>query len=116
MADLLPKVEKIEDKLDIEDLFIDENKIFDVEEDLKEEDKKFILDLRDKTEFSREGNIYFKKDNDEKMKPVIKNEKQEDFNIEDVLLPWAEIPEYKIEEKMEQDLIDRKIKFKNAFS
>ena len=116
MADLLPKVEKIEDKLDIEDLFIDEDKIFDVEEDLKEEDKKFILDLRDKTEFSREGNIYFKKDNDEKMKPVIKNEKEEDFNIEDVLLPWAEIPEYKIEEKMEQDLIDRKIKFKNAFS
>ena len=77
----------------IEDLFIDEEEIFDVEEYLKQKDKKFILGLIDKTDFSREGNIYFKKDNDDEMKPVIKNEKREDFKIEDILPRKAEIPE-----------------------
>ena len=79
MTDLSPKVEKIEDKLDIDDLFIDEDEIFDA-------DKKCILDLIDKTDFSHKGNIYFMKDNDEEMKPVTKNEKKEDFKTEDILL------------------------------
>ena len=74
-------------------MFIDEEEIVDVEEYLKQKDKKFILGLIDKTDFSREGNIYFKKDNDDEMKPVIKNEKREDFKIEDILPPKAEIPE-----------------------
>ena len=77
----------------IEDLFIYEEEIFDVEEYLKQKDKKFILGLIDKTDFSREGNIYFQKDNDDKMKPVMKNEKREDFKIEDILPPKAEIPD-----------------------
>ena len=79
MANLSPKVEKIEDKLDIDVLFIDEDEIFDA-------DKKCILDLIDKTDFSHKGNICFMKGNDEEMKPVTKNEKKEDFKTEDILL------------------------------
>ena len=71
-ADLLPKIEKIEDKPDIEDLFTDEDEIFNVEEDLKEKDKNLIPDLIDKTDFSQEENIYININNDEEMKSIIK--------------------------------------------
>ena len=71
-ADLLPKIEKIEDKPDIEDLFTDEDEIFNVEEDLKEEDKNLIPDLIDKTDFSQEENIYININNGEEMKSIIK--------------------------------------------
>ena len=71
-TDLLPKIEKIEDKPDIEDLFTDEDEIFNVEEDLKEEDKNLIPDLIDKTDFSQEENIYININNDEEMKSIIK--------------------------------------------
>ena len=68
----MPKIEKIEDKPDIEDLFTDEDEIFNVEEDLKEEDKNLIPDLIDETDFSQEGNIYININNDEEMKLIIK--------------------------------------------
>ena len=68
----MPKIEKIEDKPDIEDLFTDEDEIFNVEEDLKEEDKNLIPDLIDKTDFSQEENIYININNDEEMKSIIK--------------------------------------------
>ena len=35
--------------------------------------------------------------------------------MEDILLPKPEIPEYKTNKEMEQDFIERKIKFENVF-
>ena len=68
----MPKIEKIEDKSDIEDLFTEEDEIFNVEEDLKEEDKNLIPDLIDKTDFSQEENIYININNGDEMKSIIK--------------------------------------------
>ena len=66
----------------------------------KHEDKKFILDLIDKTDFSQEGNIYFNEDKDEEMKPsIIKDETKNYLKIQDILLPKTEISEKRIEEK-----------------
>ena len=74
-----------------EDLSIGEDDIFDID-NLKDEDKKYILDLINKTDFSQEGNIYFGKDNDEEMKPaIIKDKRKKDLKIEDVLLPKPEV-------------------------
>ena len=79
-----------------EDLSIGEDDIFDID-NLKDEDKKYILDLINKTDFSQEGNIYFKKDNDEEMKPaIIKDERQKDLKIEDLLLPKPKIFQKKL--------------------
>ena len=66
----------------------------------KDEDKKFILDLIDKTDFSQEGNVYFNEDKDEEMKPtIIKDETKNYLKIQDILLPKTEISEKRIEEK-----------------
>ena len=82
----------------------------------KHEDKKFILDLIDKTDFSQEGNIYFNEDKDEEMKPsIIKDETKNYLKIQDILLPKTEISEKRIEEKNEQDLVKKKIKIENNF-
>ena len=100
-AGLKPDNTRVEEKANLfEDLFIGEDDIFDID-DLKDEDKKHILDLINKTDFSQEGNIYFKKDNDEEMKPaIIKDETKNDLKIEDLLLPKPEIFQKKIKEKI----------------
>ena len=66
----------------------------------KQEDKKFILDLIDKTDFSQEGNIYFNEDKDEEMKPsIIKDETKNYLKIEDILLPKTEISKKELKKK-----------------
>ena len=55
VADLKPRDFKIDNKPDIEDLFIDYDDLFLENDNLKEEYKKFILELINKTDFSFHG-------------------------------------------------------------
>ena len=56
MIDEIKEGEEI--KPDVEDIFIDENNLFDFD-DISTEDKKFILDLVDWTNFNDHENLFF---------------------------------------------------------
>ena len=57
-TNIKPKNVKIDEKPDLEDLLIDENDIF-VMEDMNDENKILIFDLLEKTDFSEVGNIKY---------------------------------------------------------
>ena len=59
-ADLEPENTKVEEKPSLEDVFINEDDIFDI---------KFRFNWKNR--LFQEGNIYFKKYNDEEIKPAI---------------------------------------------
>ena len=87
-ADLRPKDLKIGNEPDNEDMLIDDDNFF-LEDNLKEKDKKLILDLIDKTDFSHLGKI----DYDEKPKMAIEKPKTE-IKLDYILLQ----PPVKMEE------------------
>ena len=87
-------------------IFIDESNIFD-NDNIEEEDKKIILHLTDRTDFSMDRNIFpEEEDKKEEIKPAIpKEEYKKDITIEDIVmknepLPISEKAEDKIEEKI----------------
>lgn len=103
---------------DTGDIFIDENNIFE-NDNIEEEDKKFILDLIDRTDFSMDRNIFPEEDDEkEEINPAIpKWEYKKDIMIEEIMmkkepLAISEKSKEKIEEKK---LIDEKIKVKDEF-
>lgn len=56
---------------DTGDIFIDENNIFE-NDNIEEEDKEFILDLIDRTDFSMDRNIFPEEDDEkEEINPAI---------------------------------------------
>lgn len=87
-ADLRPKDLKIGNKPDNEDMLIDDDNFF-LEDNLKEKDKKLILDLIDKTDFSYLGKI----DYDENPKMAIEKPRTE-IKLDYILLQ----PPVKMEE------------------
>ena len=103
---------------DTEDAFTDENNIFE-NDNIEEEDKKFILDLIDRTNFSMDENIFHEEeDKKEEMKPTIpKEEYKKDITIEDIVMKNEHLPiSKKAGEKIEEKkLIDGKIKVKDEF-
>ena len=72
-ADLRPKDLKIDNEPDNGDTLIDDDNFFLEDDNLKEKDKKLILDLIDKTDFSYLGKI----DYDEKPKMAIEKPRTE---------------------------------------
>ena len=88
-ADLRPKDLKIDNEPDNGDTLIDDDNFFLEDDNLKEKDKKLILDLIDKTDFSRLGKI----DYDEKPKMAIEKPKTE-IKLDYILLQ----PPVKMEE------------------
>ena len=103
---------------DTGDIFIDENNIFE-NDNIEEEDKKFILNLIDRTDFSMDRNIFPEEDDEkEEINPAIpKWEYKKDIMIEEIMmkkepLAISEKSKEKIEEKK---LIDEKIKVKDEF-
>ena len=123
------KIKKIEETIDeivnekkiipdTGDIFVDENNIFE-NDNIEEEDKKFILDLIDRTDFSMDRNIFpEEEDEKEEINPAIpKWEYKKDITIEEIMmkkepLAISEKSKEKIEEKK---LIDEKIKVKDTF-
>ena len=88
-ADLRPKDLKIDNEPDNGDTLIDDDNFFLEDDNLKEKDKKLILDLIDKTDFSYLGKIYY----DEKPKMAIEKPKTE-IKLDYILLQ----PPVKMEE------------------
>lgn len=88
-ADLRPKDLKIDNEPDNGDTLIDDDNFFLEDDNLKEKDKKLILDLIDKTDFSYLGKI----DYDEKPKMAIEKPKTE-IKLDYILLQ----PPVKMEE------------------
>ena len=88
-ADLRPKDLKIDNEPDNGDTLIDDDNFFLEDDNLKEKDKKLILDLIDKTDFSYLGKI----DYDEKPKMAIEKPKTE-IKLDYILLQ----PPLKMEE------------------
>ena len=88
-ADLRPKDLKIDNEPDNGDTLIDDDNFFLEDDNLKEKDKKLILDLIDKTDFSYLGKI----DYDEKPKMAIEKPRTE-IKLDYILLQ----PPVKMEE------------------
>lgn len=88
-ADLRPKDLKIDNEPDNGDTLIDDDNFFLEDDNLKEKDKKLILDLIDKTDFSYLGKI----DYDEKPKMAIEKPRTE-IKLDYILLQ----PSVKMEE------------------
>ena len=92
---------------DIEDFFIDEKNIFK-NDNIEEEDKKFILDLIDKADFSMNRNIFpEEEDKKEEIKPAIpKEEYKKDILIEDIMMKKESLL---ISEKVEEIIEEKKL-------
>ena len=92
---------------DIEDFFIDEKNIFK-NDNIEEEDKKFILDLIDKADFSMDRNIFpEEEDKKEEIKPAIpKEEYKKDILIEDIMMKKESLL---ISEKVEEIIEEKKL-------
>lgn len=88
-ADLRPKDLKIDNEPDNGDTLIDDDNFFLEDDNLKEKDKKLVLDLIDKTDFSYLGKI----DYDEKPKMAIEKPRTE-IKLDYILLQ----PPVKMEE------------------
>lgn len=88
-ADLRPKDLKIDNEPDNGDTLIDDDNFFLEDDNLKEKDKKLVLDLIDKTDFSYLGKI----DYDEKPKMAIEKPRTE-IKLDYILLQ----PSVKMEE------------------
>ena len=90
---LPPKSKKIEDEPTIEDFFIDDNEIFN-NDDLKEDDQKFIEEILKKINFSGIRNFNYNENNKIKSETKI----EPDLTFEDILITDVEMSEYKIDE------------------
>ena len=101
-----------------EDFFIDESNIFE-NYNIEGEDKRFILDLTDRTGFSMDRNIFpEEEDKNEEIKPAIPKEEYKKYiTIEDIVMKNEPLPIFKKnEEKNEgKKVIDDKIKIKDQF-
>ena len=84
-TDLLPDGVKIDDDVKIDYIFIDDDRFFD-DHDLKTEDREYLEDLLQKTNFVEVGII-----TPDAIKPVREKSASPDLRYEDVILPGSDV-------------------------
>ena len=105
------KIQNLRKKPILEDLFIDEEDILDTK---YMKDKKLILGLIEKTNFSKGGNIYYEDNSDEDMKAAKYKTEKNKIKLDDFLHPKPQILENQTNKKTERKLTTGNIKTENT--